>query len=173
MISIESLSFDSIEKACDLANEIFSNRVVPPSHALEASLDDNKYMQFKRELFEEHEISLVDLNYWVAVESETHRIVGLIGLYSTEDDHNIASWISWFCVDRETRRKQVGQNLLKFVVRESRKNLKSYLRLFTSTDPNEAAAQILYKNMGFRIMDEKGRKKRGDFEIFYRELQLD
>ncbi len=97
---------------------------------------------------------------------------GIIGLYTTEDDYKKAVWISWFCVGKTHRGKGVGKKLLEFVIGKARQEGHRYVRLFTSTDPKEAAVQSLYSTMGFLIMEERGRKKRGNYEIFYRELRL-
>jgi len=172
MIKIEEISLNNIQKASQLANNVFNSREVLPSVAFEASLNDIKFKLFKKELFDEHEINLIDLDYWVAIDGNSNEVLGVIGLYSTEDDHDESSWISWFCIEKRYRGKRIGTKLLEYVIKRSREDMKSYIRLFTSTDPKEAAAQILYNKMGFRIMEERGRKKRGIYEIFYRELSL-
>ncbi len=172
MIKIKNITTHYINDANLLANGVFDSREIPPSHALEASIDPAKFEIFKAELFDEHGIALVDLKYWFAVDTQTDDVLGVIGLYSAEDDQEEASWISWFCTGKKHRGKGVGTMLLEHVIAKTRDDMKSYVRLFTSTDPKEAAAQGLYVKMGFRIMEERGRKKRDVYEIFYRELSL-
>ncbi len=172
MITIQPLSSEYIKHANRLANAVFNTRIVPPSHALEASIDPEKRQHFKQELFNEYTIRLLELRYWIAIDAISEEVTGVIGLYTTEDDHEEAAWISWFCVGETHRGKGVGTQLLEFVLTTARQEGKTYVRLFTSTDPQEAAAQQLYTTLGFRIMEERGRKKRGDYEIFYRELRL-
>ena len=172
MIKIHPLSKDTVQQASNLANNVFSTREVPPSRALEASIDNAKQIQFRKELFEEHKITMLDFNYWVALDSGTEEVSGVIGLYTDQDDHSEAAWISWFCVGEAYRGKGVGGELIDFVVERTTREGKKYLRLFTSTDPNEAAAQKLYEKRGFRIDEKREKRKRGEHEIFYRELKL-
>ncbi len=131
-----------------------------------------KLQHFKQELFDEHAIKLLELQYWISSDTISGEVTGGIGLYTTEDEYNEAVWISWFCEGEVHRGDGVGKRLLEFVIGKAHQKRRRYVRLFTSTDPKEAAAQKLYSAMGFRIMEERGRTKRGNDEIFYREYRL-
>ncbi|MCL2377486.1 MAG: GNAT family N-acetyltransferase [Defluviitaleaceae bacterium] len=106
--------------------------------------------------------------YWVAL-NENDEICGTTGLYAEKDDFHEALWLSWFCVNPNMRGQGIGKQLLEFSIDTAREYKKKYLRLYTSDDPNEAAAQFLYEKYGFRIV--RTEKKRG-YTLLYRELAL-
>ena len=54
-------------------------------------------------------------------------------------------------------------------MRQARAQGKKYFCLYTSTLPNEAAAQGLYEKYGFRVTKEKNRLF---YKMLYRELAL-
>ncbi len=70
------------------------------------------------------------------------------------------------------RKKGIGTVLLKWVKERTRNQGKSFIRLFTSDAPNEMAAQKLYEEHNYRIIKDKARIKRNNFETFFRELKL-
>jgi ribosomal protein S18 acetylase RimI-like enzyme len=66
-------------------------------------------------------------------------------------------WVSWFCVDPKARGKGIGQKLIEHTICLAAQAGVQRLRLYTSTDPNEEAAQRLYEKNGFKeIRREKG-----------------
>lgn len=107
--------------------------------------------------------------YWVAVD-ETGEICGTTGLYSEKDDISEALWLSWFCVAPEKRGLGIGKMLLEFSIKTAKDQNKKYLRLYTSDDPGEAAAQPLYEKYGFKITKKEKAK---DHVLIYREKNLD
>ena len=106
--------------------------------------------------------------YWVAV-NENGDIVGTTGLYSENQDCHEALWLSWFCVAPEARGQGIGKQLIEFSIEKARGYNKKYLRLYTSDDPNEAAAQVLYEKYGFKVV---GTKKKRRYTLLYREREL-
>ena len=106
--------------------------------------------------------------YWVALD-ENDNICGTTGIYSVNKDVHEAIWLSWFCVAPEMRGKGVGKLLLEFSIDIAKGLGKKYLRLYTSDDPNEAAAQGLYDKYGFDIVSKKNK---GTHTIIYREKVL-
>lgn len=97
------------------------------------------------------------------------HIGGTTGLYRYEKDAHEALWVVWFCVDPRLRGKGVGQALIEHTIDRAREAGFPLLRLYTSTDPNEAAAQRLYERNGFR---EIGRKRGLFSTTLYREKRL-
>ena len=81
---------------------------------------------------------------------DTGAVLGTIGLYRINKDYQDAVWISWFCVAPAARQQGVGQALLDHAVSQAVAAGYKLIRLYTSTDPNEAAAQVLYEKNGFR-----------------------
>lgn len=172
MITIKKLSDSYLKEACILANDVFSTKDTLPHIALEASLDSDKKEQFIKQCIKELDTQIINFEYWIAVDNQSDSVMGVIGLYTIDEDNEQANWISWFCVGKQFRKKGVGAKLLDFAIEQSRNDNKTYLRLFTSTDPNEENAQKVYSKYNFRIVEEKGRIKRGEYETFFRELKL-
>jgi ribosomal protein S18 acetylase RimI-like enzyme len=90
-----------------------------------------------------------DLITFDVMVSDSGRILGTTGLYRYYRDDDITAWVAWFCVDPTARGQGVGQKLLDHTIAIGRKAKLRKLRLYTSTDPNEAAAQVLYERNGF------------------------
>ncbi len=101
-------------------------------------------------------ISAIDdtVDFYVALD-DSENVIGTSGLYTCKHDSHEAAWLSWFCVAPEARGKGLGKILLNYTISHAMKRGYSYLRLYTSTDPNEAAAQILYEKYGFRVVRRK------------------
>lgn len=97
-------------------------------------------------------------------------VLGTTGLYRYRRDPDHAVWLGWFCVDPKARGRGVGQALIEHTVARARGAGFALIRLYTSTDPNEAAAQRLYERNGFM---EVGRKKGLLSTTLFREKRLD
>ncbi len=83
---------------------------------------------------------------------EAGAVLGTTGLYRYQKDAQEAVWLSWFCVAPQARGQGLGQALLAHTVAKAQKAGFNTIRLYTSTDPNEAAAQRLYEKNGFHIV---------------------
>ena len=101
---------------------------------------------------------------------EADLVLGTTGLYRYEKDFDEAVWLAWFCVDPRARGRGIGQALLDHSVARARDAGFSLMRLYTSTDPNEASAQRLYERNGFM---EVGRKKGLRSTNVFREKKFD
>lgn len=101
---------------------------------------------------------------------EANLVRGSTGLYRYRSDPEEAVWVAWFCVDPNARGRGIGQALIEHTVARARDAGYGLMRLYTSTDPNEAAAQHLYEKNGF----VETRRKRGLFvTTIYREKKID
>jgi ribosomal protein S18 acetylase RimI-like enzyme len=109
------------------------------------------------------------LDFWGAVDSQTKALLGTTGLYLYNRDASDAVWLAWFCVATEARGKGIGSRLLDFSIDRARNSGRKYLRLYTSDDPREAAAQRLYESRGLSVVR---RNKRLFYTKIYRELSL-
>lgn len=86
---------------------------------------------------------------------DTGAVRGTTGLYQYEKDAREAVWVAWFCVDPKARGKGIGQKLIEHTIRMAGQAGFRRVRLYTSTDPNEEAAQRLYQKNGFKEMSRK------------------
>ena len=93
-----------------------------------------------------------DGRFWLATKHDA--VIGTVGLYSTPKDAASALWLGLFCVSPEARGQKVGQALIDFAVDKASAEKQQFLRLYTSTDPNEAAAQSMYERNGFGLVGE-------------------
>lgn len=87
---------------------------------------------------------------------ESRTVLGTTGLYRYNKDAEGAVWVAWFCVDPKARGHGIGQALIERTVARARDAGFDRVRLYTSTSPNEEAAQRLYAKNGLK---EVGRKK--------------
>jgi GNAT superfamily N-acetyltransferase len=116
-------------------------------------------------------VEISTLNYWLAIDDNTGRVIGTIGLYEYQYDKQEAFWLGWFCVDPELRQMGIGTELLEFAIDGARQAGKKFLRLYSSTDPNESNAHRLYKEYGFVLTKEKDLPNK-EFGRLYYELCL-
>jgi GNAT superfamily N-acetyltransferase len=168
MIQFKRLTDEYLLAASEVAYRVFYYEGNIPGEAFIASLTEKALTEFNKGKTEK----IITLEYWVAVDSDTNVVLGTTGMYSIEEDLIEAYWLGWFCVGHEFRGRGVGLLLLDFTIREATSRGKKYLRLYTSNHPNEAAAQFLYEKKGFKIWEDKGRVKSGEWEIFYRQKKL-
>ena len=162
VIKIVELDDILIKKAARLVTEVFPSRNLP---------ERLSFWVYKRR--NNPFVRLISfywclLNYWAAV-NDNGDVCGICGLYTYKKDEREAVWLGWFCVDPNHRGRGIGKKLIEFSIVEARKHNKKYFRLYTSTDPNEAAAQNLYEKYGFKITRRE--QNRSGARIF-RELKL-
>lgn len=100
---------------------------------------------------------------------EVDVVLGTTGLYRYKKDSDEGVWLAWFCVDPRARGRGIGQALLEHSIARARDARFDLMRLYTSTDPNEASAQRLYERNGFM---EVGRKKGLFATTVFREKRL-
>jgi len=163
-MKIEPLSKKTLASAVELVNSIFPDQTKyeKADYVLSKSLD----WQTKKKPIHR---SIEDNRYWVAVERE--KVIGLVGLYVCKKDMKEANWLGWFCVSKLHRRRDLGKKLLDFAINKTQSMGKKYLRLYSSEDPVESAAQKLYEKTGFRFVGKKGVKGRKYKDVFW-ELKL-
>lgn len=166
MFRIRPLTRKRLNDAVNLLNEIFpGEEEEPPSKELPASLSQAKFRDY---LFKTGQSSV---KYWVAID-DLGRVVGTIGLYCYEKDKDEAFWLGWFCVRSDCRRKSIGEKLLRFAISKAKSKGKKFLRLDTSTDPDELSARRLYEKYGFKLTGREPYLNNADIEKLYYELEL-
>lgn len=165
MIKIELLSNETLEEAISLVGTVFPIQAEEPaSVAFPASLNPQKFKEILRQY------QVPELKYWVVIDS-SGKVVGTIGLYCYENDKHEAFWLGWFCVHPDVRKKGVGTRLLRFSIENARNQGKKFLRLWTSTSPNEQDAHRLYERHEFKLVGEEPLGDTGFNKLYY-ELKL-
>ncbi len=168
-MDIESLSYKTLKQAITLVNKVFPNQNLfeKASLAFRFSLEKDSIIS-KLAFFV---VGVTEANYWVAIDEVSSKVMGMTGLYCYKKDRPQAYWLGWTCVDPKFRGRGIGGKLVDFCIEKARAEGKQFLRLHTSTHPNEETAQILYEKRGFRLIGES-RAGRSSFKKLYRELQL-
>jgi GNAT superfamily N-acetyltransferase len=177
-MKIEPLSESNIDEAINVANKIFPDAANDdknsPKLGYGASLNPEKYKDFWKRF------NLAYLEYFVAMDEKTEKIIGITGLYNRYiDSENV--WIGWFGVRSDYRRLGLGKDLLQWTIDKALEKNFSAIRLYTSTNPKESVAQKLYDKFGFKIIDKANLPKEikkeaewidADYEVIFRELKL-
>jgi GNAT superfamily N-acetyltransferase len=110
------------------------------------------------------------LNYWILLDEEKSKVVGVTGIYSFTDPEDEA-WMAWYCLDPIMRGKGLGRKLLEWTMDKAREDGYKKFKLYTSTDPNESIAQKLYDDVGLNITAEED-DPNSPYKIMYRERDL-
>jgi ribosomal protein S18 acetylase RimI-like enzyme len=165
MIQIIKLEEPLIKKADKLVSKVFPVRSLSERFTFWTYKHQNN--NFVKKLINLFGVSSIS-DFWVAID-ENNNVVGTTGIYTYIKDENEAIWLAWFCVDPEQRGEGIGKKLIEYSINMAREYKKKYFRLYTSSDPNEAAAQNLYEKYGFKVIK---RKKKLFYTKIYRELVL-
>lgn len=165
MVKIISAREDTLVEARNLVKRVFPFRSISEQFSLIAMTHQDNFLIDKiMSLFGIKDI----IDIWVAV-NEHDQVVGTTGLYNYWRDEDEAVWVSWYCVAPVERGKGIGTKLLTHTIKKAKTMNVDYLRLYTSDDPNEREAQILYEKNGLKEVKRKNK-------IFYieiiRELKL-
>lgn len=165
MFRIEPLTEEKLREAVNLVNQVFPNETEePPGEEIPASLEPEKYQDF----LSKYQMS--DIRYWLAIDG-SNKVVGTVCLHCYEADKEEAFWLGWFCVRPKVRKNGIGTTLLRFAINRARAEGKKFLRLYTSTEPNELDSHRLYEKHRFKLIKEE-LYPGGKFKKLYYELRL-
>ena len=175
-IEIKPLSKETLNSASKLTLSVFHSKKTDedyPPKWFKASLNSKTNKKTYNDL------DVKDLKYYVALDDKD-KVLGIIGYYTLEYDEKEAYWLGWYCVDPKSRGKGVGKLLLEFIIKKTKKDRKTWLRLYTSNEPNEKRANKIYDKLGFKPIQDKKinevitSKKFKEFtkDLVYRELKL-
>lgn len=168
MLRYFPLSNENVNEAVDLVCSVFSgdcNTEDSPVVAYRASLDREQYQDF----ICRHNLGI--LEYFVVKKEDENKIIGATGWYTRITDDKNTIWLGWYCLSQEERGKGFGRKILEWTMDKAREKGYTKMKLYTSTDPNEATAQILYEKLGFEIVDEE-LKEGESYKTLYRECIL-
>jgi GNAT superfamily N-acetyltransferase len=167
-MNIAPLSEENLEETIELAHKVFPLDAAgdnPPERGFRKSLSNEANLKSWKG--SEHVLSR--LNYWVLLD-EKDKVIGVTGLYGDKETPEEV-WLAWFCLDPEARGHGLGRKLLEWTLDKARQEGYSIFNLYTSTDPNEAAAQKLYESLGLEIV-KKEKDPESSHNILYRQLKL-
>lgn len=165
-MKIIQLTSELLDQAGALANTIFPDNEVLPSVGLAASIDKDvltKLNEYSDEKFNW-------LRYWVAIDSVTKDLHGIIGLYELSSDMPDVCWLGWYCVDTKQQKNGTGTKLLKFAINEALNYGKKVLRVYTSNTTSRSSAIHIYQKFGFSPMSDLPENVEDD--LLYFELTL-
>ena len=156
--SIEELSSQTIDAALTLVEHVFKNIKDEEKMTLVASLQPQKY----KHIFEENEVK--SMQYWVAKDKTSQKVIGLTGLYTEIEDSPNDCWLGWLCVDPKHRKKGYGKKLLEFSEMMAMASKKKNLLIYTYATKAYHNAIKLYEQQGYVLFDMVGNKyKRNRF----------
>lgn len=144
-----------------MVNEVFPNdteAIWNPEKSLPLSLRPQS--ELKEDVF---------VDYWIVL-NEQEEIIGVTGIYKLKEDSHDVVWLGWYCIRKDQRGKGLGRELLEWTIKKAKERGFNKLKLYTSTDPNEASAQILYEKLGFKMVGED--EGDGVHKTLYREKIL-
>lgn len=155
------LSEKYLEAAVKMVNEVFpedAEAIWNPEKSLPLSLRPQS--EPKEDVF---------VDYWILL-NERDEVIGVTGMYRLKDDPKDVVWLGWYCLRNDQRGKCFGKELLEWTVSKAKERGFRKMKLYTSTDPNEAVAQILYDKLEFNIVGED--EGDGIHKTLYREKIL-
>lgn len=165
-IRIVPLSPATLKQALALITSTF--RLTPeeaPSAELEESVEPGRHTA----LLAEKGIS--DPRYWVALYHG--HVAGVTGIYFSPADRDEAVWGGWTVYEPKFRTSvsRAKVLLIQKMVIEASATGKRLLRLYTSTAPEEAAANRLYDRVGLKVYKTESLED-GSGTVLYRQAEL-
>lgn len=167
-IKLRGLSPSIFGSALDATRRIF------PKVSDQQDIEEAYRMSLEPEIFESElkKQGIRSLKYWVATKSKkSHEIAGVTGLETMLEDEPEVAWLGWFGVTPEFRGKGFGRSLLKTTISKARTIGFDKLRLWTTTAPEEIAAQDMYEDFDFRLTGDEEIPNSAEFKL-YREKTL-
>ena len=163
MLTYIPLSKDNLEEAIDLVYSVFpddANSMDDPAVAYRASIDKEGNQDF----IQRHHLET--LQYFIVKNFPDEKIVGVTGWYTEARGPKDIIWLGWYCIDPNERGKGFGKEILEWTIGKVKEMGYRVMKLYTTTDPNEAAAQILYEKIGFKLIGEEQEEGRAYLTLF-------
>jgi GNAT superfamily N-acetyltransferase len=170
-MNIVPLSQENLEETIAMINAVFPDDLHsanPPELGLRKSLSLWVNETSWHSITKGRDLARFD--YWVVLDEITQKVIGLTGLYAFKDAVNEA-WLGWFGVAEIARGKGLGKKLLEWTMNKAREEGYTVFKLYTTTDPNEAAAQKLYENLGLKVVQEV-EEHGSQYKTLYRQCDL-
>lgn len=121
-----------------------------------------------KEVREEHRLMIYYLIY-----NQEKEVIGITGLYQCVDDPEDTYWLGWYGVIPEFRSKRYGTVILEFTEQLVIERQGTVLKLWTTEEPDEAAAQFVFEKMNYKIVERtKGNLDETEYDILIRSKTL-
>jgi GNAT superfamily N-acetyltransferase len=166
-MKIIPLSEEHLEETIKMANDVFPDDI-DEKYSPRKSLSTSIKFKENTELLEKSPMQKLD--YWIALDDSTNKVVGVTGLYRRKNEPEDIIWLGWYCVNINERGKGIGRKLLEWTIDKARTEGFKKFKLYTSEDPNEARAQELYEKLDFKVVGKEANE--GDCKTLYREKVL-
>ena len=168
-VVIEPLSEKTLKGALKVLDTVFGYHKKDKemyTNAFAGSLNMNKY-----KLLNGRKEKPTYLQYYVAIDKKSKKVVGTTGLYAHSELGPGKMGTGWFCVDPNFRGKGIGKLLLDFTIEKARERKAPILFLWTTADPSEKVAHEMYEGRGFKIV-KKEKSLDYKYEVINMELKL-
>lgn len=150
-VKLRPLSKERLPDAIAAAQRIFTEPADTKAIARDYEMSLNPEMH-QEELAEN---GFNSLKYWfVNKTKKSGEIVGITGLETRLGDPEDMAWLGWFGVVPEARGKGFGRAILKKTIAKARSIGFERLRLWTTAAPSEIAAQDMYEDFDFRLIED-------------------
>jgi GNAT superfamily N-acetyltransferase len=160
-LSYEGMSRENFEEALALGKEIFpyDSELLEQNYQLSLDKSDSQWEKYRM------------LDYYVARDEETGKIVAITGLYNLKNHGEDEVWLGWYGVLPEMRGKGLGKKVLTWSMDKARDLGYKKFRLWTTTFEGEAAAQKLFDSLNIAVYKSEEDKEEGHTTL-YREINL-
>jgi len=157
------LSEEHLDECLSIAANAFPNDDIELIKLeLNAAIHPNRYEKDLQKL------GITKPRYWVGVLD--NQIAGFVGMNYQIDDPDIV-WGGWMAARAPNAKVDMKIKMLFMwkLAFEARQTGRTYWRLYTSTHPNEKAANRLYDNVGMHVYKTV---PQDDYDLLYREVVI-
>lgn len=81
--------------------------------------------------------------------NNTGDVLGISGLYEYQDDDPDTVWLGWSVVEKNVQHHGIFSKIAKQLRENARNEGKKWIKLYTSTDEHEVAAQAAYGKLHY------------------------
>ena len=155
---IEPLSYETLKEAENLRDNVFNDIEENEKLVLKASLNPEQ----NQDIYLSNELK--NTTYWVALDKETSKVIGLSGLYQEIEDDKDSCWLGWFCIDKKCRGKKYGKALFDFSIKKAQESYKT-MHIYSYDIKKYQQAINMYKSYGFELYEVKDTKYKRDIYL--------
>lgn len=130
-----------------------------------------RWSVYPEQIPEEEKKDINFLEYYLAYNHD--NLVGITGLYRSPQDPKDTCWMGWFGVVPEFRSNGYGKIIIDFTEKIAFEKGFHIIKLWTTKEPDEAIAQLLFEKMRYEIIDSKKETVlSGEYEMIIRSKKI-